>query len=67
MRRDAWREDAFGSLRFHDSRHWFPVDYLRGGGNIYTLQKILGHGMNKRSTGGTKRGTGIAVQAPKML
>ena len=30
-------------FRFHDLRHWFAVDYLRRGGNIYALQKILGH------------------------
>jgi integrase len=30
-------------FRFHDLRHWFSVDYLRRGGGIYTLQKILGH------------------------
>jgi len=30
-------------FRFHDLRHWFAVDYLRRGGSIYDLQKILGH------------------------
>jgi integrase/recombinase XerD len=30
-------------FRFHDLRHKFAVDYLRRGGNIYDLQKILGH------------------------
>jgi integrase/recombinase XerD len=30
-------------FRFHDLRHWFAVDYLRRGGSIYSLQKILGH------------------------
>jgi integrase/recombinase XerD len=30
-------------FRFHDLRHWFAVDYLRRGGNVYDLQKILGH------------------------
>lgn len=28
---------------FHHLRHWFAVDYLRSGGNIYALQQILGH------------------------
>jgi integrase/recombinase XerD len=28
---------------FHHLRHWYAVDYLRTGGNIYDLQKILGH------------------------
>jgi len=30
-------------FRFHDLRHWFAVDYLRAGGNIYDLQQVLGH------------------------
>lgn len=30
-------------FRFHDLRHWYAVDYLRRGGNIYVLQGILGH------------------------
>lgn len=30
-------------FRFHDLRHWYAVDYLRGGGNIYDLQQNLGH------------------------
>ena len=30
-------------FRLHDLRHKFAVDYLRAGGNIYTLQKIMGH------------------------
>lgn len=33
----------FRRFRFHDLRHWFAVDYLRRGGSIYDLQKILGH------------------------
>jgi integrase/recombinase XerD len=33
----------FRRFRFHDLRHRFAVDYLRDGGNIYDLQKILGH------------------------
>ena len=31
------------AFRFHDLRHWFAVDYLRRGGGIYRLQRILGH------------------------
>lgn len=30
-------------FRFHDLRHKYAVDYLKNGGNIYTLQQILGH------------------------
>jgi integrase/recombinase XerD len=33
----------FRRFRFHDLRHRFAVDYLRAGGSIYALQKILGH------------------------
>ena len=31
------------AFRFHDLRHLYAVDYLRKGGKIYALQKILGH------------------------
>ena len=31
------------TFRFHDLRHKFAVDYLQRGGNIYDLQRILGH------------------------
>lgn len=31
------------AFRFHDLRHWYAVDYLRSGGSIYDLQRILGH------------------------
>lgn len=31
------------AFRFHDLRHWYAVDYLRKGGNLYQLQQILGH------------------------
>lgn len=31
------------NFRLHDLRHLFAVTYLRQGGNIYRLQKILGH------------------------
>lgn len=30
-------------IRFHDLRHTFASHFLMGGGNIYDLQKILGH------------------------
>ena len=30
-------------MRFHDLRHTFASHFLMGGGNIYDLQKILGH------------------------
>jgi integrase/recombinase XerD len=37
------RRSGCRPFRFHDLRHWFAVDYLRRGGSIYTLAKILGH------------------------
>lgn len=39
----AWRGREGVRFRFHDLRHYFAVMYLRGGGNIYNLQQILGH------------------------
>lgn len=43
----AWRAEAKVPFRFHDLRHWFAVTYLQRGGNIYDLQRILGHGSIK--------------------
>lgn len=43
----AWRVKAKVAFRFHDLRHWFAVTYLQRGGNIYDLQRILGHGSIK--------------------
>lgn len=37
------REDGGVPWRIHDLRHFFAVSYLRDGGSIYQLQKILGH------------------------
>jgi len=31
------------AIRFHDLRHTFASHYMMNGGNIYDLQKILGH------------------------
>lgn len=39
----AWRAAQSVPFRFHDLRHWFAVTYLQRGGNIYDLQRILGH------------------------
>ena len=30
-------------IRFHDLRHTFASNFIRGGGSLYDLQKILGH------------------------
>ena len=37
------RELKLPIIRFHDLRHTFASNFLMGGGNIYDLQKILGH------------------------
>ncbi len=37
------REARVPVIRFHDLRHTFASNFLMGGGNIYDLQKILGH------------------------
>lgn len=41
--RAAKEKREFKPFRFHDLRHLYAVEYLRGGGNIYDLSKILGH------------------------
>jgi integrase len=43
MRRAVKQEAVGRAFRFHDLRHWYAVDYLRRGGNLYVLQKLLGH------------------------
>lgn len=40
---NQWAKRAKVRFRFHDLRHFFAVSYLRAGGNIYDLQKTLGH------------------------
>lgn len=37
------RDPAFRRFRFHDLRHLFAVEALRGGMSIYALSKHLGH------------------------
>lgn len=39
----AIRERAGAASRLHDLRHYFAVWWLQGGGNIWTLSKLLGH------------------------
>jgi integrase/recombinase XerD len=41
--RDVRKRSGAAHFRFHDLRHLFAVEYLRGGGSIYVLQQILGH------------------------
>jgi len=43
----TWRRKHDVAFRFHDLRHLFAVTYLQRGGNIYDLQRILGHGSIK--------------------
>lgn len=47
---ETWAKEKrtpFRPFRFHDLRHYYAVDYLRAGGNIYDLQRQLGHGSIK--------------------
>jgi integrase/recombinase XerD len=50
-RYSAWRKKHKVRFRFHDLRHLFAVTYLQRGGNIYDLQRILGHRSIKTTEG----------------
>jgi integrase len=39
--KERWRYTPF---RLHDLRHIYAIEYLAGGGNLYALQRQLGHG-----------------------
>ena len=40
----AQREAGLSKIiRFHDLRHTFASHFMMNGGNLYTLQKLLGH------------------------
>lgn len=40
----AQRESGLSKIiRFHDLRHTFASHFMMNGGNLYTLQKLLGH------------------------
>ncbi|MBI2602338.1 MAG: site-specific integrase [Deltaproteobacteria bacterium] len=41
--KDSARRAKVKIIRFHDLRHTFASHFLMGGGNIYDLQRILGH------------------------
>jgi integrase/recombinase XerD len=43
--------DGVRPFRFHDLRHRFAVDYLKNGGDIYTLKECLGHSSVKVTEG----------------
>lgn len=40
---DVCKEAGVPELRFHDLRHTFAAHWVMNGGDIYRLQKILGH------------------------
>jgi len=42
---------GFARFRIHDLRHAFAVRWLEAGGNIYRLQKHLGHASIKTTEG----------------
>lgn len=44
MYRAIKRKPKFNRFRLHDLRHIYAINYLREGGNLYALQKQLGHG-----------------------
>lgn len=44
MRRSC-REAGVREIRFHDLRHSFASNFVLAGGNIYDLQKMLGHSL----------------------
>ena len=39
----AQKDGTFVGFRFHDMRHWYAVEFLRDGGDIYTLRDHLRH------------------------
>jgi integrase len=39
----ALKRAAIGNLHFHDLRHTFATRYMMSGGDLYTLQILLGH------------------------
>lgn len=41
----------FTPFRFHDLRHIYAIEYLKGGGSLYDLQQQLGHSSIKTTEG----------------
>jgi integrase len=41
--RTACRRSGLADLHFHDLRHTFASLFMQSGGNLYALQKLLGH------------------------
>lgn len=48
---DHHPDQPFVRFRFHDLRHIYAIRYLRSGGNLYILQKQLGHSTIKQTEG----------------
>ena len=43
VHRRACRDAEVRYIRFHDLRHTFASHFMMNGGELYTLQKLLGH------------------------
>jgi site-specific recombinase XerD len=41
--RTALNRAGLNRIRFHDLRHTYASNFMMNGGNLYDLQKILGH------------------------
>jgi integrase len=41
----------FRPFTFHHLQHKFAIEYMRRGGNIYDLQKVMGHSTVKQTRG----------------
>jgi integrase/recombinase XerD len=49
---EQWAKDngvEFRPFAFHHLRHKFAIDFMRNGGNIYDLQKLMGHSTVKQT------------------
>jgi len=43
LKRDQKRANIIKLISFHDLRHTFATQFMMNGGNVFELQKILGH------------------------
>lgn len=58
----GWRYTPF---RLHDLRHIYAIDYLANGGNLYALQRQLGHGTIRQTEEYLKHLTSDEAQQAK--